>query len=1413
MNAPSASPRPDFWFGSGEMGERIRSFDWASTPLGAFEDWPNSLKTAVRILLHSRYPMFIWWGPQYINIYNDAYIPVLGARHPAALGGPAPETWREIWDAAVGPQAEAVMKEGKGTWNNQALLVMERYGYPEETYFTFSYSPVPADDGTIGGVFCACTEETERVLSERRLRVLRQLSSAAAGAKTSADACRIAATTLAEHPHDIAFALIYLLDSKTPEARLAGLAGISPDSPAAVPELRLNGTDLPWPVAEAMNGQTRILRNLDRHMLPGGPWPEPCNTAMILPLVTGTDGQPSGFLIAGASPRRVLDDDYQGFFDLLAGGVASAIANAKAYEEARRRAEALAEIDRAKTIFFSNVSHEFRTPLTLMIGPLEDALSTAPDSLRPDIELAHRNALRLLRLVNTLLDFSRIEAGRMRALYRKIDLAQLTKDIASVFRSAIEKAGLEFTVDCPPLPEPAYVDQDMWEKIVLNLLSNAFKFTHTGFIRLSLASTAGRISLKVADSGSGIGEADIARIFDRFHRVEGAPGRTHEGSGIGLSLAHELVKLHGGEVQVQSRLGIGSTFTVEIPAGKSHLPAEQVGSDEIVAPIAGTAEPFLQEALEWLPPDDEDTRNRATTDREFSWARRPTKGDENARNRATTGREWGFASSPERRSSGDRLTRGTSGRVLLADDNADMRAYVKRILAPYYQVEAVADGEAALTAIERTIPDLVLSDVMMPRLDGIAMLRAIRADPRTSSLPVVLLTARADEASTVEGMQAGADDYLAKPFTARELLARVGGHIEIAKVRRESAEQLRASQAILSREVANFEALLRELPVGIAMSFDPECADIRVNPAFARMLGIDERQNASKTGPDRESLSFRIVRDGVELKPDELPMQVAAREKREVEAFEADIVRADGTMLRELGRAVPLLDPNGSVRGSLAVFLDITERRKAEDALRESEERFRNMAENAPVMIWITGKNGACTFINRQWCEFTGTALEQNLGFGWLECVHPEDRERAARIFLKATTELNSFRVEYRLRRHDGDWRWVVDSATQRLSEDGEFLGYIGSVIDMTERIEMERAIQTSEEQFSLAQAAAGVGTWNWQSKTNTTSFSGEYFSLYGLPNDHAPISYEEWLALIHPGDRERVVADMQRALRETLSLDNEFRVLWPNGSTRWLAGKGTVFCGEDGQPVRFTGVNYDITARKKIEQELISSNEDLKQFAFAVSHDLQEPLRIVTNYTQLLERRYKDRLDASAGKMIETAVNAAQRMEQLLRGLRDYLQVGTEPAPSDSIANLNDVVDKTLANLEDIVRQTRASITYGDLPTIAVPETPMIQVFQNLVGNAMKYRRPDRAPEIRITAEQRATEYVISVIDNGIGIDPQYQNQIFGIFRRLHGQEYSGAGMGLAICQKIVERFGGRIWVESELGAGSTFRFTVPAS
>ena len=309
-----------------------------------------------------------------------------------------------------------------------------------------------------------------------------------------------------------------------------------------------------------------------------------------LPVASSTPGQivlvpiarqgvhhPLGILVAGTSQRLPLDDAYRDFLTLVASQIGAAIAAAQALEEAEGRAEALAALDRAKTAFFSNVSHEFRTPLTLMIGPTEDALGSPEKALRgEELETVHRNELRLLKLVNTLLDFSRIEAGRVTATFEATDLAALTADLASAFRSATERAGLQLVVDCPPLPSAVYVDREMWEKIVLNLLSNAFKFTFQGSIGVAVAATDTHVELRVRDTGIGIAPHDLDHIFDRFHRIERTAARTHEGSGIGLALVRELVAIHGGTVDVASVLGEGTVFTVRLPVGTAHLARERI---------------------------------------------------------------------------------------------------------------------------------------------------------------------------------------------------------------------------------------------------------------------------------------------------------------------------------------------------------------------------------------------------------------------------------------------------------------------------------------------------------------------------------------------------------------------------------------------------------------------------------------------------------------------------------------------------------------------------------------------------------------------------------------------------------------------------------------------------------------------
>ncbi len=626
-------------------------------------------------------------------------------------------------------------------------LLIHRKVHREETHFRIAYSPVPDETVQptgIGGVLATVTEITEQAYAERQLRTLRELGARSAAEVGNAEqACATAAATLRDNPADVPFALFYLLDRDGKRARRAATVGFEPAqlAYAAPAEVDLDAGDCPWPLAVAAHEQRIVtIDGLDclPFALPVSPWSDRPRSAIVLPLSAPGQANVYGVLVCGLSPHRVLDAGYRTFFELAAAQIVTAIRNARALEEERQRAEALAEIDRAKTAFFSNISHEFRTPLTLMLGPTEDALDAPERALQGGaLETVHRNELRLLKLVNALLDFSRIEAGRAHAAYEPTDLSVLTSDLASTFRSAIERGGLAFDVDCPPLPEPVHVDREMWEKIVLNLLSNALKFTFDGRIAVRLRAAGDHAELQVTDTGIGIAASDLPRLFERFHRIEGARARTHEGSGIGLALVHDLVKLHGGRVTAASEVGRGSTFTVSIPFGSNHLPAEgNVGASAPVrASQAVRAQSFVAEALRWSPeadaePDAADAVQAAST---FPGAH-----------------------------------------VLFVDDNADMREYVTRLLRQHWTVETATDGAQALLAARQRRPDVILTDVMMPVLDGLQLLQSVRSDPHLATIPVILLSARAGEESRIEGLDAGADDYLVKPFSARELVARVG---------------------------------------------------------------------------------------------------------------------------------------------------------------------------------------------------------------------------------------------------------------------------------------------------------------------------------------------------------------------------------------------------------------------------------------------------------------------------------------------------------------------------------------------------------------------------------------------------------------------------------------------------------------
>jgi len=797
--APSASGL-SFLAGGGEMGARMRALDWSKTPLGAPEQWPQSLKTIVRVMLDSRYAMWMLWGPELTFFCNDAYLPTVGIKGTWVLGARSDKVWEEIWPD-IGPRIALVLKRGQATWDEGLLLFLERSGFPEETYHTFSYSPVYNDDSRIAGMLCVVTEVTDRVIGERRLRVLRDLAARAVGVEGVEDSCRRLCEVLSQYPLDTPFAALYLTDGDRRQARCVARSGDF-DAPGLPAEFAF--ADSPWPLARLMN--TEAPQELDQLpnigiSIPAGPWPDPVQRALLLPLKGSGQKGLAGFLIVGTSPRRPLDDAYRSFLSLVAGQMATAIADAQAFEAQRQRAEALAEIDRAKTTFFSNVSHEFRTPLTLMLGPVEETIADprVPQDARERLQLAQRNSLRLLKLVNSLLDFSRIEAGRVQASYEDTDLAAFTRDLASTFRSAIERAGLLFEVECEDLGEPVCIDREMWEKIVLNLLSNAFKFTLEGLIAVRLRRDGEQAVLEVADTGVGVPAHELPRLFERFHRVEGTQARTHEGSGIGLALVQELVKLHAATIEVTSVPGEGTAFVVRIPFGNAHLPADRIKAQRSASKVLG-AQAFVQEALRWLP----DASAAAASD--------------------MTAISEAAVAVPDQR-----FAATFGARIILADDNADMRAYVSELLAPIYAVEAVADGEQVLVAARRQRPDLIISDVMMPRLDGFGLLTALRNDASLRSVPIVLLSARAGEDARIEGLDKGADDYLTKPFSARELVARVGALLELGAMRRQAEEALR-------RRTAQFETLLNEAPLGVFL-VDADLRILEVNPTALAGFG------------------------------------------------------------------------------------------------------------------------------------------------------------------------------------------------------------------------------------------------------------------------------------------------------------------------------------------------------------------------------------------------------------------------------------------------------------------------------------------------------------------------------------------------------------------------------------------------
>jgi PAS domain S-box-containing protein len=848
--------------GDSESARLMRTIDWAATPLGPVEDWSEALLTSVSITLLSRFPIVLFWGPELVLLYNDGYFPIPGDKHPASMGQRTEEVFSEIWPT-IGPMFEGVMASGEATWSENQLLFLERHGFPEECYFTFSYSPVPDGKGGVAGIFCAVTETTAQMLRSRRLALLRDLQAEAATPDVAREQLL---ATLARHPADVPFSRFLPVGAKGP-AWLDGISGPTEVRIAARGDDPSRAGSIASPVLEVST-------------LPVDPWGTPVERAIALPIHRPGGGARWGTLVVGLAPRLVYDDEYADLVRLVGDVLATIMTSAEARQMERERAEALAEADRAKTAFFTNISHEFRTPLTLLLGPLDELAATAQPEDRDRLDLARRNARRLYRLVNALLEFSRIEAGRAQATFEPVDLAPLTSQLASMFRSAFDSGGVRLAIDADPLPQPVFVDREMWERIVLNLVSNAFKHTYDGEVRVEIHADDDDAVLLVADTGVGIAADDLPRVFERFYRIDSPRARTHEGSGIGLALVQELVRLHGGSIEASSEVGRGTRFEVRIPFGKAHLPLDQVRSESSRGGDAAIARAFVEEALSWVAAAEPPTVE----------AEPPTE----------------------------------RPRILVADDNADMRQYIRSVLEPEYEVELATDGEDALRRIADHRPGMVLADWMMPRLDGPQLVGKIRAEPSLRTLPVVLLSARAGEDAAIEGLSAGADDYLVKPFAAGDLRARISAHLATARLREQATLDLQEAEA-------RFRTLVEHNPSGISL-LDATGEVTYSNPTWQRYLGktVDELQGGGWAGnihPDDRDRLIETFGTGLAT--------------GQPFTFEYRCRRHDGAYRWFTTTLTPVADATGAVQSWIDVSVDTDDRKQAETALRVALDRLR----------------------------------------------------------------------------------------------------------------------------------------------------------------------------------------------------------------------------------------------------------------------------------------------------------------------------------------------------------------------------------------------------------------------------------------------------------------------------------------
>ncbi len=673
-----------------------------------------------------------------------------------------------------------------------------------------------------------------------------------------------------------------------------------------------------------------------------------------------------------------------------------------------------------------------------------------------------------------------------------------------------------------------------------------------------------------------------------------------------------------------------------------------------------------------------------------------------------------------------------------------------------------------------------------------------------------------DRLEAQEGARLLERDDAVKRATFRSSLALLGAAllggltlvVAFLTVRRETNLRT-AAQGESAQSLALLDNLMRNAPIGLAY-LDHDLRLVRANDALlvaltgaslADLAGNTVAEVVPDLWPQLEPLCMR-ARDGAET--------VAAAEVR------GTISASPGDARELLVSAYPVARLAGRIAGVGLVVADVTERKQAERALRESEERFRATFEQAAVGMAHVALDGRILRVNGRFAEIVGCTREDLRELTFQAITHPEDLDADLALVRQVLDgSLANYSLEKRYIRKEGGHVWV--NLTVSLVGGPAAPQYFISVVeDISERRRAEEALRESESRFRQLAEGLPLLVWTCRPDGACDYLSPQWVGYTGIPE--AEQLGSAWLQQIHPDDRERLASAWGATVERGANFEIDFRIRGADGAHRWFKTRATPLRDGDGHVVKWFGTNTDIEARTRAEQalrdrtrELTRSNADLEQFAYVASHDLQEPLRVVASYVQLLERRYADRLDEDAKDFIGFAVEASKRMQRLINDLLDYSRVTSRGRPARPAA-AEDALAQAIVNLRSTIEDTAALVTHEPLPTVLADEGQLVRLFQNLIANGLKFRRVDAPVRVHVAATRSGGSWRFSVGDNGIGIAPEYTDRIFGLFQRLHAPlEYPGTGIGLALCKKIVERHGGRIWVESWPGEGSTFLFTLP--